>query len=57
MEPCGRGIRKSRSLLLDTRVAELSVSDAAAQWGFVHLGHFANAYKAQFGEPPSHTVR
>ncbi|AMV46816.1 MULTISPECIES: helix-turn-helix domain-containing protein [Paraburkholderia] len=46
-----------RRLLLDTRQADLSVSDAAAQWGFVHLGHFASAYKAQFGELPSHTVR
>ena len=46
-----------RRLLLDTRQADLSVSDAAAQWGFVHLGHFANAYKAQFGELPSHTAR
>ncbi|MEI5999856.1 helix-turn-helix domain-containing protein [Paraburkholderia bengalensis] len=46
-----------RRLLLDTRQSDLSVSDAAAQWGFVHLGHFANAYKAQFGELPSHTAR
>lgn len=46
-----------RRLLLDTRQSDLSISDAAAQWGFVHLGHFANAYKAQFGELPSHTAR
>ena len=46
-----------RRLLLDTRQSDLSVSDAAAQWGFVHLGHFASAYKAQFRELPSHTAR
>ncbi|SIT45208.1 Transcriptional regulator, AraC family [Paraburkholderia piptadeniae] len=54
-----RSLRLSqvRRLLLDTRQADLSVSDAAVQWGFVHLGHFANAYKAQFGELPSQTAR
>ncbi|KWI48387.1 AraC family transcriptional regulator [Burkholderia pseudomultivorans] len=46
-----------RRLLLDTRQADLSIADAAAGWGFIHLGHFANAYKAQFGELPSTTVR
>jgi AraC family ethanolamine operon transcriptional activator len=54
-----RSLRLSqvRRLLLDTRQSDLSISDAAAQWGFVHLGHFASAYKAQFGELPSHTAR
>ncbi|RQQ04949.1 helix-turn-helix domain-containing protein [Burkholderia stagnalis] len=46
-----------RRLLLDRRQADLPISDAAAQWGFIHLGHFANAYKAQFGELPSATAR
>ena len=38
-------------------VCGLPISDAAARWGFIHLGHFANAYKAQFGELPSTTAR
>ncbi|KVT18589.1 AraC family transcriptional regulator [Burkholderia sp. MSMB1078WGS] len=46
-----------RRLLLDTRHADLPISEAAARWGFIHLGHFANAYKAQFGELPSTTAR
>ncbi|WP_234745715.1 helix-turn-helix domain-containing protein [Burkholderia sp. WTPI3] len=46
-----------RRLLLDTRQADLPISEAAARWGFIHLGHFANAYKAQFGELPSTTAR
>ncbi|RQU44298.1 helix-turn-helix domain-containing protein [Burkholderia cenocepacia] len=46
-----------RRLLLDTRQSDLPISEAAARWGFMHLGHFANAYKAQFGELPSTTAR
>ncbi|MBY4767006.1 helix-turn-helix domain-containing protein [Burkholderia ambifaria] len=46
-----------RRLLLDTRQSDLPISEAAARWGFIHLGHFANAYKAQFGELPSTTAR
>ncbi|AWV02304.1 AraC family transcriptional regulator [Burkholderia sp. JP2-270] len=54
-----RSLRLSqvRRMLLDTRQADLPISDAAARWGFIHLGHFANAYKAQFGELPSATAR
>lgn len=46
-----------RRLLLDTRQSDLPISEAAARWGFIHLGHFANAYKDQFGELPSTTAR
>lgn len=46
-----------RRLLLDTQQVDLPVCEAAAQWGFVNLGHFANAYRAQFGELPSKTMR
>lgn len=45
-----------RRLLLDTRRADMPVSAAAARWGFAHLGRFASAYKAQFGELPSQTA-
>ena len=34
-----------------------SVQDAAARWGFWHLGQFSREYKAQFGELPSLTLR
>lgn len=37
--------------------AEVSIGDAAAQWGFYHLSHFASQYKALFGELPSQTLR
>jgi AraC family ethanolamine operon transcriptional activator len=46
-----------RRQLMTTPPAELSISSAAMDAGFDHLGHFAGNYKALFGEPPSRTVR
>jgi AraC-like DNA-binding protein len=34
-----------------------SVSQVAADWGFVHLGRFAATYRRRFGENPSQTLR
>ena len=34
-----------------------SVQDAAARWGFWHLGQFSRDYKRQFGELPSVTLK
>ena len=42
---------------MSTRQAHLSVSQAAADQGFVHLSHFTERYKALFGELPSQTLR
>jgi transcriptional regulator GlxA family with amidase domain len=36
---------------------QVSVSEVAARWGFTHLGRFAGAYRARFGESPSQTLR
>lgn len=33
------------------------VSDVAFNWGFNHLGRFANHYERKFGETPSQTLR
>jgi AraC-like DNA-binding protein len=35
----------------------MSVSDVALLSGFAHLGRFASAYRARFGEAPSETLR
>lgn len=48
------GVRRE---LMSTAVAELSIGDAAARWGFFHLSHFAADYHELFGELPSQTRR
>lgn len=34
-----------------------TVGEIAYRWGFAHLGRFAAAYRARFGESPSQTLR
>jgi len=46
-----------RRQLMSTRAADLSIAQAAADRGFNHLSHFAQRYKALFGELPSQTMR
>ncbi|MGE0733408.1 MAG: AraC family transcriptional regulator [Alphaproteobacteria bacterium] len=36
---------------------ETKVTDVATECGFMHLGRFAKAYRARFGETPSQTIR
>lgn len=37
--------------------ASASVADIAARWGFSHLGRFAEAYRLEYRELPSQTLR
>lgn len=46
-----------RRELRDGNPAVTQVQDVAARWGFWHLSHFANDYRAMFGELPSDTLR
>ncbi|WIX83200.1 AraC family transcriptional regulator [Amycolatopsis carbonis] len=41
----------------DLRASSGSVSDIANRWGFSNLGRFSRAYREQFGETPSATLR
>jgi AraC-like DNA-binding protein len=34
-----------------------TVAEVAHRWGFVHMGRFSAAYRAQYGHPPSQTLR
>ncbi len=46
-----------RQRLLATASQDLSVSQAAGDAGFEHLGHFGSRYRDLFGELPSQTLR
>lgn len=48
------GVRRT---LMSTHACELTIGDAAAQFGFYHLSHFAAEYQGLFAELPSHTAR
>jgi len=48
------GVRRS---LMSSYASDLTIGDAAAQWGFYHLSHFAAEYQELFAELPSHTAR
>jgi len=46
-----------RKALSDPRVSGVTVTGAAAQFGFYELGRFAAVYRKAFGEAPSDTLR
>ena len=43
--------------LLASDPAGTTVTAVARRWGFVHIGRFAGAYRARYGEAPSATLR
>ncbi|GAA3183305.1 MULTISPECIES: AraC family transcriptional regulator [Streptomyces] len=46
-----------RKELLSGDPGTTTVTAVAARWGFLHPGRFSVAYRRQFGEPPSQTLR
>ncbi|GLY03553.1 AraC family transcriptional regulator [Actinoplanes sp. NBRC 101535] len=48
---------RSHEALRQGGPARLTVAEVANRWGFAHLGRFASAYRARFGESPSETLR
>jgi AraC-like DNA-binding protein len=48
---------RARTALRDADPATTTVASVAHRWGFAHLGRFASAYRAEFGESPSETLR
>ncbi len=53
-----KGVRLEgvRSVLLTADSQRTTVTEIAQQWGFVHMGRFAQMYKKQFGILPSDTL-
>lgn len=50
-------LNRVRAQLLAPERSELTVTEVATYWHFLHLGKFARDYAAMFGEPPSQTLR
>ena len=50
-------LNEVRKKLLRAGPEQVTVTTAAMDWGFWHLGEFAAEYKRLFGELPSHTLR
>ncbi|MBC3411685.1 AraC family transcriptional regulator [Pseudomonas sp. SWRI107] len=52
-----RKLERVHACLSDRSCAVRSVTEIAVEYGFTHLGRFAETYRQQFGELPSETVR
>lgn len=52
-----RMTRVHRDLLAADPALGGNVTEVAHRWGFVHMGRFGQAYRAEYGEPPSATLR
>jgi AraC-like DNA-binding protein len=50
-------LRRAHEALQRALPSSTTVEAVALQWGFVHMGRFAAAYREAFGEPPSTTLR
>ena len=50
-------LHQVRSELKEADPANSTVSAIACQFGFFHFGEFSQAYKAQFDETPSETLK
>jgi len=50
-------LRGVRDQLRAAQCDAVTVTEVAAEWGFLHAGHFAARYQQRFGERPSETLR
>lgn len=50
-------LRGVRDQLRAAQSDAVTVTEVAAEWGFLHAGHFAARYQQRFGELPSETLR
>lgn len=52
-----RRLARVHACLSDPQCTVRSLSELAMDYGFLHLGRFADSYRKQFGELPSETLR
>ena len=52
-----RRLREVRRVLRDATPETVNVAEVAHRFGFAELGHFAETYRARFGEAPSTTLQ
>ena len=52
-----RRLKEVRRELRDANPKRVSVAEVAHRFGFAELGHFAESYRATFGEGPSATLQ
>ncbi len=50
-------LKQVRHQLEASKPHQTTVTDIASQWGFWHMGQFAQDYRKLFGECPSETLR
>ncbi|GAB6986221.1 AraC family transcriptional regulator [Nocardioides pyridinolyticus] len=50
-------LRRAHEALRRAPRESTTVQAVAREWGFIHLGRFASAYRAAYGELPSETLR
>lgn len=50
-------LERAHADLRNASLGETTVKQFALRYGFAHFGHFSDAYRRKYGQPPSQTLR